>query len=311
MRPFPHRKSFALLTLVLGLSLTPRAEGVPRAEEPDEPPVAKPAPAGLPEDEDPRVTFRVAENTFRYQDYERAIVLLASLLYPEVRLVEADELRAREYLGASAWWLQDFERAEKEFSVLLTRVSDYQLDAFYYPAALITFYEGVREKLVDLKVIVPAGDGDGTDTPLTGPVVLQERIIQERSLVVAFVPFGVGQFQNGDTAKGVVFLTVETLALATNIASYFVIEALREDSGFIAPQNIDRAEAFEIVLYTSLGVFGAVAIGGIIDALVNFEPRVETLRELESPTDGDGATSLRLLPSVGGDAVGFDVQLRF
>jgi tetratricopeptide (TPR) repeat protein len=262
-------------------------------------------------EEDPRVAFRVAENTFRYQDYDRAAGLLENLLYPEVRLVEAEELLAREYLGASYWWLQSFERAEEEFTVLLTRDPDRQLDAFYYPAALITFFEGVRETLVRLKVIPDNGGPDGPDDPRAVSVVAQERVIRERSLLVAFLPFGIGQFQNGHTTKGIVFLTVETLALATNIASYFVIEALREDNGFIAPQNIDRAEAFEIVLYTSLGVFAAVAVGGIVDALVCFEPRDETVRPLELPPPGAPETTLRLLPSVGVERFGLDLELRF
>lgn len=303
-----------LLVCAAAVTFCPRpgraqpAAPAPRTDAPGPKPPARVPPPAV-EEEDPRVTFRVAENTFRYQDYERAVELLRSLLHPTVRLVEADELRAREYLGASHWFLQHFDAAEEEFTVLLTREPEYELDAFYYPAALITFFEGVREKLVRLKVIVP--DGDGPDEPPPAPSVVQERVVRERSLLVAFLPFGIGQFQNGDTTKGVVFLTVETLALATNIASYFVIDALREESGFIASQNIDRAEAFEIVLYTSLGVFAAVAVGGIVDALVNFEPRVETIRTLEPPPLEEPETTLRFLPSAGGDRFGLDMELRF
>ena len=134
--------------------------------------------------------------------------------------------------------------------------------------------------------------------------------MQERSLFLCFFPFGVGQFQNGHTTKGIIFLTVEALALATNVASYFVIDSLREGSGFIAPQNIDRAKTFEIVLYVSLGVFAAVAVGGVVDALVHFEPRAETVRELPVPTE-PGGTTLRVVPTAYEDGAGIDFELRF
>jgi hypothetical protein len=310
---------FALLTTPSALAAPAPSPADPppaAAAAPTDPPPARPAspapPPGATEPQDPKVAFGVAENTFRYQDYERAVGLLEALLYPEVKLEEADELRAREWLGASCWFLDDFQRSEEEFTVLLTRQPGYALDAFYYPAALITFFEGVREKLIRLKVIPPVGAGpEGLEPhPPRETVVVQERVVRERSWLVAVLPFGIGQFQNGDTTKGIVFLTLESLALATNIASYFVIDSLQEKDGFISPGNIDRAREFEIVLYSSLGVFGALVIGGLVDALVCFEPRDETLRELEPPTE-EPETSLRVLPSATGDTLGLDMELRF
>ncbi len=263
--------------------------------------------------EDPVVRFEVAENTFRYQDYQRTVELLEALLYPEPLLEEAQELLAREYLGASYWWLKGFERAEDEFTSLLTRAPDRKLDSFYYPAALISFFEGVREKLVQLKIIKrdepdPVGGGEGQ------AAVLRERVVHERSRLLCFFPFGVGQFQNGDTALGVTFLTLESLALITNIASYFLIDSLREDSGFIASQNMKRAEAFEISMYASLGVRPTVAVAGIVESLVSFEPRDEEIRILTPeprPTEGAPELSRAPVPALRVGPSGLDFQLRF
>lgn len=279
------------------------------AEGPVDPGV--PPAAAVEPDEDPHIAFRVAENTFRYQDYDRAVELLEKLLYPEVVLLEDDEIKAREYLGASHWWLKHFDRAQEEFTSLLTRRPEHRLDAFYYPAALIAFFDGVHEKLVRLKVIAP----DGSAPPTVTPPAAREVVIEKHSLVLCFVPFGVGQFQNGDTAKGVVFLVTETLALATNIASYFIIDSLREDDGFIAPQNIDRARSFEIVLYASLGTLAALVVGGTVDALVFYEPQVESIRPLVPPpaTEDDDApkATWHIVPTVNDDGMGLGMALQF
>lgn len=297
-----------ILILLLGAT-DPSPLGAQPLEPGTRPSPPAPASATDAPSDDPQVEFRVAENTFRYQDYPAAVEKLEALLYPEVLLAEEDEIRAREYLGASHWWLKGYERAEEEFTSLLTRRPDYRLDAFYYPAALIVFFDGVREKLVRLRVI-PSGEGPPPTEGGGEPRVVRERVIEEKSLMLCFFPFGVGQFQNGHTTKGIIFLTAEVLALATNIASYFVIDSLREGSGFIASENIDRARSFEIVLYVSLGVFAAVTIGGIVDALVHFEPRVETVRELPVPADPAG-TSFRVAPTVYEGGAGFDFELRF
>lgn len=295
----------ALLPLALAiLALPARTEAQPALGT-----ERRGTPAGT--EEDPYVAFRLAENTFHYQDYERAVELLSVLLYPEVRLKEAEELKAREYLGASHWWLKRFEQAEEELTALLIRQPEYELDAFYYPAALIAFFDGLREKLVRLGVITrelpsgPTAPPDGTERPL-----VSERIVTKRSLILCFVPFGAGQFQNGHTGKGIAFLVSESALLATNIASFFVIESLREDSGFIAPQNIDTARNFEIVLYTSLGAFAALAVAGIVDALVFYEPQEEVIREIPLDDDSSGVTG-SLAPRLGRDTMGFDFQLQF
>ncbi len=231
----------------------------------------------LDDTEDTQIIFRVAENTFRYQDYGRAIELFEQLLYPEVLLDEDKEQQAREYLGASHWFQQNYERAEEEFTSLLIRHPQHQLDPFYYPAGLISYFETVLHKLIRLRVIVP---DEEPEPDLVAPSITQERILERRSLALCFVPFGVGQFQNGDIALGITFLTIETVALATNIASYFVIQSLREPSGFIAAPNMKTARTYETVLYASMGVFAAAAVAGIIQALVAFEPEEETIREL-------------------------------
>ena len=56
----------------------------------------------------PEERFKKAENTFRFQDYRRAVKQLESLLYPVVVLKDPNRiLKAHEYLGACFYWLKD------------------------------------------------------------------------------------------------------------------------------------------------------------------------------------------------------------
>ena len=71
--------------------------------------------AGTPEDD-----FLAAENTFRFQDYKGAEARFHALLYPRILLTNADQLlKAREYLGASHFWLNNERGMEEEYTAIL------------------------------------------------------------------------------------------------------------------------------------------------------------------------------------------------
>ena len=59
--------------------------------------------------------FDNAVRTFQFQDYEKAQSLFQQLLYPNLVLEDLDQIRdAREYLGASEWFLGNQEAARQE-----------------------------------------------------------------------------------------------------------------------------------------------------------------------------------------------------
>lgn len=116
----------------------------------------------------------------------------------------------------------------------------------------------------------------------------KETIIERRSRLVAFVPFGVGQLQNGDTALGVLFMATQAATAGTSIVfaslhSFYTSADLNSRDASGAP--VDRpalAEQARIVAIgnqISFGLWAALATAGIIQANMAFVPEVKTTRD--------------------------------
>jgi hypothetical protein len=120
----------------------------------------------------------------------------------------------------------------------------------------------------------------------------EETVTTNHSRWVGLVPFGTGQFQNGKTTLGWVFLTMESALLLGAIVTvpiYLVDLQSRSDAyraGQIvqAQEYIDRAN---VVFYTNLalnGAFAAASIVGVIEAEVNYVPSVVEVKHRTIPT---------------------------
>lgn len=242
--------------------------------------------------ESPETGFKEAENTFRFQDYEGAETILRQLLHPEVLLEDQDMvLKAREYLGACYFWLGNQKRMEEEFTALLSQVPTYQLDPFFYPAPLIDQLEELRARLVELQIINLGGKKEPEEKKEPDCLVPKETVI-ERSLWVSLIPFGAGQFQNGHTMEGALFLTGELLALGTNIGSFVAADQLRGSDGLYSASNARVARRLQIVQYVSLGVLVGLAVWGVVDATLKLkkeERSIEMVPCPSPPVEKDGA----------------------
>jgi hypothetical protein len=242
--------------------------------------------ASTPEDE-----FQSAENTFRFQDYKKALEQLGPLLYPEVRLASPDMVvRAHEFMAACWHWLADDRKMEDEFTALLTMSPLHRLDPFYYPASLIQKFESIRKKLIEMHVI--AAEPVVKPPQETTKCERTEESIVRRSWVPNLVPFGVGQFLNGRNTKGALFLAGEVSTLALNIAAWISIESLRGNDGRFSRKNAATARDLRIVQYVGLGTFTALAVWGIVDAFMDFVPEVKTMKIVPCPTVPSGGASV-------------------
>lgn len=241
--------------------------------------------------ETPEESFREAENAFRFQDCPGAIARLRPLLYPEVTLTSLDLiLKAREYLGACEFWTGNERAMEDEFMALLMLSPGHRLDAFYYPPTLIEKFEAIRRRLIDLHMI-PSDAPEKPEPPPT-PCERQEVQVTRRHWAPMLVPFGVGQFLNGQSTKGALFLTGEALTLGLNVGSYVAIESLRGSDGRFTAANARTARDLRISQYVGLGAFVALAVWGIVDAFHHFEPEESSVRMVPCPGPASSGSSL-------------------
>ena len=90
---------------------------------------------------------------------------------------------------------------------------------------------------------------------------------------VAGMPFGVGQFQNGDYALGAVFLVTEVTLVGASIALWVMHDGLR-DERVISHTEIERIRNKEAVLrlsnWAAMMLLGGTAIAGVVEAQLSF-----------------------------------------
>ena len=144
----------------------------------------------------------------------------------------------------------------------------------------------------------------------------EERIVERRSRFVAMVPFGAGQFQNGERALGWTFLGVEALFLAVgSIAIPFAHaetaahrDAISDPANAFATrdaqEHLDAARTWRLVNVVSYGGFVLSAITGIVQANVKFEPEIVVVRKRALPP----SVSLAPQGMPGGAGVGLRVK---
>jgi len=258
---------------------------------------------------------------FAYKNFANAAGILEKLLYPNLQLTaEEDIVTAREMLGLCYFYIGREQQARKEFTALLYLRPGHRLDPFLIPPPAVAFFDRIRNEprmKARLEKIEKERQAALEKKNKKPPRTLVRRIFFERdrlrrSRLIAFLPFGLGQFQNGDSIKGILLATGGGLSLTANIVCYSLLVALANDNGNYAREDLDLARGLKIGQYVSLGIFAAGWIYGAIDANIYFKPLTDPpyrkAREEEQVT-GDETSSLLPVGMPGG--AGFSFQTRF
>lgn len=141
-----------------------------------------------------------------------------------------------------------------------------------------------------------------------------EKVVERRSRALAFVPFGVGQFQNGDVGWGIFFAASQALAGGASIGfavahTYY----LNFDRNTVNPQTGQKvvpgelhalAEGAALGNQIAFGTWAALVVAGIVQANVAFEAEVVTTRERPVPKRPAPAVAPQVAVSPGGLFVG-------
>jgi len=134
----------------------------------------------------------------------------------------------------------------------------------------------------------------------------QETVMVRHSRWVAMIPFGAGQFQNGQEGLGYAFLVAQSALAVASITSNVIWHGLaaQYSPGVDHPKfESQERTAYDVNLYTT-GAFAAVALTGILHAQLTFVPEVQEtrLRPLPPPPPS-------LAPKVGAGPSGFFLGL--
>jgi tetratricopeptide (TPR) repeat protein len=245
----------------------------------------------------PREAFERGRTAFGRAEYKRAIEILHPLLYPEGLLdSEGEVVQAHRMLGVSYLFQNQPEEAKREFHKLLELRPDYRFDPLLDPQQVVDAFNAVvKEEETEISAIEKRRNR--RDAEIAARLQREARLhppattivrYERHSYLLNFVPFGAGQFQNGQRRKGWWFLGVEAGlaaisvgALATNFALYGA-SPLRKCltppsmavAGACADVDHSQEETSRNLLRVQLvsgGLFFAAAIWGVIDAVRHYQ----------------------------------------
>jgi hypothetical protein len=296
----------------------------------------------------PSQEFDRGRVAFGRGEYQRAIQILKPLLYPDVRLeTEGEVVQAHRMLGVANLFESRPADAKSEFRKLLELRPDYRFDPLLDPPRVVDFFNGVlkdeeeeiatleaKRRKQEAELAAQRREEAERLRVASAKVVLYER----HSYLMNFVPFGAGQFQNGQRRKGWLFASAEAGLGAISVSAFvvnFAYYGVRPQRHCLTPQNTDvgglstpcpmpdvdhsQEDLSRDLLRVQLAsgaLFFAAAIWGAVDAIRHYQER--ELLEGDAIPAGTGpaaarpqAARLRLDPGIPSAPLGFGLAGAF
>jgi len=275
---------------------------------------------------DARAELEKARASFLARNWSDAEERLRALLDPRTGTLKERPLisQARMYLGATLLSLGKKEEAKETFEKLVLDDPTFDPDPLSFPSEAINTFIDVRSSLLEqIKTASQNAarlaeerrareeaerEAQRIWLERVKAQAAEEKITVRNSRIVASLPFGAGQFQNGQPLLGGVLLGAQAVAVGGTIVTYAMYRYARERENAelsgtdrLAPQWHQRAEDLRIAnLGFAIGLVGTAALG-IVQAHVAFVPeRAEKKPRPLPPVPRVGlAPTVSLLPGRG------------
>ncbi len=229
--------------------------------------------------------LRNALEKYDFGDFEVACAKL-----DELRFNNAFDMEARvvtlKYLGACRHVQGDPTGATAAFESLLSLDANAQLDPVQFPPDMVQFFAGVKGKFQSQPEPEPEPK---PDQETLDDLRASDSHPPRKSAGVALLPFGAGQFQNGQSGKGVTFATGQAVSFGIGVISLLLFEAEKTSGTFLGGgefEDPDKAALLQTVELVAFSSFAGLWAWSVIDAFANFDGGVALV-----PT-GDGLTLL-------------------
>jgi hypothetical protein len=303
------------------------------------------------EDEALRADLSALQAAYEYGRYaevlERANARMDGAGLSASALVELHRLA-----GLSAFNLHRVDEAERNIAALLRLDPDFSLDPFANPPVAVAFVEKQRRamaaeleflreqrrqrdaaaKLAAEERAALARETEAQKRELEEMSrTVTVRTVEKHSLLVNFVPFGAGQFQEGRVGVGAGFAVAEGLLAIGSIVGYFAYGSLLTTRTVpldntpggtqlvqtgIPGSRASEAQAWRVVKVTSGIGFYAVYVAGVLDALLHYQSEVVTTHletragRATGRSPGSTVPHVELTPAPPG-TVGMGLGMRF
>jgi hypothetical protein len=298
-------------------------------------------------------------NAYLSRQYDEADARFRAMLDPKTGSVKDSVLVSQALMlwGAVKVAQKKNDEASRLFEQLLTKDAQFEPDPLSFPTEVLDVFSDTRHRIHE-RLSAAARETARLEAERKAreeaekkreaervtrleQLAGEETVRLPRNRFVAFIPFGAGQFQNGDTGLGWGFLVAEAafVAVGTAVVPFEIAErkamnesyepAFRPDATAQAEVHRQNALRLQIVNLSAYGAFAALAVAGVVQANLAFVPetvRVQkrdpaTLRPLApsapapapasraSPPHGRDRAALKLWPDVGAAPSGFTAGL--
>jgi tetratricopeptide (TPR) repeat protein len=263
------------------------------------------------QDVDEQAEFEKGRNAYRAQQYDEADVRFRQMLDAQKGTVHDPVLvnQARMYWAASLLAKGRPAEASDVFAALLRSDRHFEPDPLEFPTNVVNAFIETRSKV--RKELERAAQDEARraeerkrreeaekQAQLAYLATLEElarkeKVIESHRRLIALVPFGAGQFQNGQKALGWFFLTTELACVLGGVVTVPIYYAeLRSASeayksfsdNMVAQQYLDRANVARITNLAFYGAFALTAVVGVLHAQLTYVPDVTTFNPRPLPT---------------------------
>jgi hypothetical protein len=232
--------------------------------------VARPA-AAAPADD-----LQRARDSFRQGDFTTAIPLLTYLLYPTPRLSHAADLvEAHVLLGVCSFETGDRPTASREFEEALYLQADLTLETVLFSTAAVRFFEEQKAIITERNRLDAERRRIAEENERYKRLLASMVVIETRPYYINFVPFGAGQFQNGQPRKAIGFAAGQGVTGAVSAGIWIYLAATYGFNGTVPKDDADFVRRLEKVeIGTGIACLGLIAYG-VVDSLLNYQPSVQ------------------------------------
>lgn len=263
---------------------------------------------------DARADFDKARASFNARNWIDAEERFRVLLDPKSGLKERSLVsQARMYLGASLLEQGKKDEAKEILEQLVLDDPTFDPDPLSFPGEAINTFIDIRSSLLE-----QIRNAQQTAARLAAErrareeaererqriwfekvkeQAAEEKITVRHSRLVASLPFGIGQFQNGQPVLGWIFAGTEVAAIAGTAVTYGMYlyargrenDELRRpggDANQLVPQYHQRAEDLRVANLSFVGGFLTIAAVGIVQSHIAFVPESAEKKRRELPPLG-------------------------
>jgi tetratricopeptide (TPR) repeat protein len=259
---------------------------------------------------DEQAEFKKGRYAYAAKSFDDADLMFAKMLDPKTGTLHDKVLinEARMYWGATLIAKGKKDEALQQFEALLQVDPKYEPDPTIFPLEVgKTFInaQALNQKRAEAQAREDAArdakrkqDEEAAKRAQIErlkqleTLVGEEHVIDRHSRWISLLPFGAGQFQNGNKALGWFFLTTEGLELAGTLVAagdylfqlhYASAAYTSTATASIAQQYLDRANEARIANLIFNGALAFTAVAGAIEAEVAYVPQVSAVKSRPLP----------------------------